>query len=329
MIGLTLLATIVTVLHPIAWSVEEVRFAIGGAGRAGDPHRPRRDPAGEPDVDAQARPDHAGRRRRSRSTSRSGCSLLAAAVAGCFALAGRFGFGPLAPPLAPDDPARLAEPPAEPPPSWLRLGSDLGVPGRLAGHLPRAAARRGLRRRRTSRGRSTRAARPARRSSSRPARRSSAPGRRVTTGRRSGSSPRRCTTTTTTCARPTRRRRRGGPGRSTSSRSGSTRAASPGDTSAAIYDAGNIAIWWLGVPAMGFIAWQAFKRRSLGLAMIGGRLRLPVAVLVAHRPGDVPVPLLHERAVHHPRRSPTCWPSCGTAPRAGRGCWRGSRRPSR
>ena len=40
----------------------------------------------------------------------------------------------------------------------------------------------------------------------------------------------RCTTTTTTCARRTPRRRRGGPGRSTSSRSGSTRSASPSGT---------------------------------------------------------------------------------------------------
>ena len=45
----------------------------------------------------------------------------------------------------------------------------------------------------------------------------------------------------------TRPRRRGGPGRSTSSRCGSTRTASPAATSAAIYDAGNLVIWWLGV----------------------------------------------------------------------------------
>ena len=39
-------------------------------------------------------------------------------------------------------------------------------------------------------------------------------------------------------------------------------------TSAAIYDAGNLAIWWFGVPAMAFVAYQSFKRRSLGLALI-------------------------------------------------------------
>jgi hypothetical protein len=41
-----------------------------------------------------------------------------------------------------------------------------------------------------------------------------------------------------------------------------------GNTTAAIYDAGNIVIWWLGLPALGFAAWQSFARRSLPLTMI-------------------------------------------------------------
>jgi hypothetical protein len=41
-----------------------------------------------------------------------------------------------------------------------------------------------------------------------------------------------------------------------------------GGTAAAVYDAGNLASWWLGVPAMAFVAWQAFKRRSLALSLI-------------------------------------------------------------
>ena len=32
-------------------------------------------------------------------------------------------------------------------------------------------------------------------------------------------------------------------------------------------------IWWLGVPAMAFVAWQAFRRRSLALALIADRVR--------------------------------------------------------
>lgn len=41
-----------------------------------------------------------------------------------------------------------------------------------------------------------------------------------------------------------------------------------GGTTAAIYDAGNLVIWWLGVPAMAFVSIMAFRRRSLALALI-------------------------------------------------------------
>ena len=41
-----------------------------------------------------------------------------------------------------------------------------------------------------------------------------------------------------------------------------------GQTSASIYDAGNLVAWWLGVPALAFACWQAFKRRSAPLALI-------------------------------------------------------------
>ncbi len=36
----------------------------------------------------------------------------------------------------------------------------------------------------------------------------------------------------------------------------------------AIYDAGTLAIWWMSIPAMAFAAYQAFKRRSLPLALL-------------------------------------------------------------
>lgn len=39
-------------------------------------------------------------------------------------------------------------------------------------------------------------------------------------------------------------------------------------TAASIYDAGNLVIWWLGIPAMVFVAYQAFRRRSLALALL-------------------------------------------------------------
>jgi hypothetical protein len=41
-----------------------------------------------------------------------------------------------------------------------------------------------------------------------------------------------------------------------------------GNTSAAIYDTGNLAVWWLSIPALGFVAWQAYRRRSLALALV-------------------------------------------------------------
>src|SRR5262249_33834431 len=34
------------------------------------------------------------------------------------------------------------------------------------------------------------------------------------------------------------------------------------------YDAGNIVLWWLSIPAMAFCAFQAYRRRSLALALI-------------------------------------------------------------
>jgi hypothetical protein len=41
-----------------------------------------------------------------------------------------------------------------------------------------------------------------------------------------------------------------------------------GDTTAVIYDTGNLVIFWLAIPAVAWLAWQAWKRRSLSLAFI-------------------------------------------------------------
>ena len=41
-----------------------------------------------------------------------------------------------------------------------------------------------------------------------------------------------------------------------------------GGTAAALYDAGSLVIWWLGIPAIAFAAWMAYRRRSLALALI-------------------------------------------------------------
>ncbi|HEX9044735.1 MAG TPA: phospholipid carrier-dependent glycosyltransferase, partial [Candidatus Limnocylindrales bacterium] len=39
-------------------------------------------------------------------------------------------------------------------------------------------------------------------------------------------------------------------------------------TAGAIYDAGNLVLWWLAIPAMAFISWQSYRRRSLALALV-------------------------------------------------------------
>ena len=79
-------------------------------------------------------------------------------------------------------------------------------------------------------------------------------------------------------------------------------------------------IWWLGIPAMAFVAYQAFRRRSLRPRADPDRVPVPVGLLGADRPGLVPVPLLHEPAVRGPRARLLRRPSSGTGRRAGRGC---------
>jgi predicted membrane-bound dolichyl-phosphate-mannose-protein mannosyltransferase len=39
-------------------------------------------------------------------------------------------------------------------------------------------------------------------------------------------------------------------------------------TFSAIHDGGNVVLWWLAIAAMAFAAWQAFRRRSLGLGLV-------------------------------------------------------------
>ncbi|MFM2105678.1 MAG: hypothetical protein RL338_710 [Chloroflexota bacterium] len=39
-------------------------------------------------------------------------------------------------------------------------------------------------------------------------------------------------------------------------------------TAGAIYDAGNLVVWWLAIPALGFAAWAAYRRRSHALALV-------------------------------------------------------------
>ena len=201
------------------------------------PRRPRGAAAGQADSGVGLGPvkAHAADRRPARS------SLVSGVIAAAFWLAGRLGFGPLAPPLPPDVAVAAAARGAGARGLAAPRAGGLGLPVVWAGGLPRSCC-------------------PfavyvisylpwvALGNQLVPAR-----GRRATTARRSSSSPSRCTTTTTTCARP-------------------HAASSPwwawpldlkpvwfyqgcfaGGTAASIYDAGNLVIWWLGIPAMVFV----------------------------------------------------------------------------
>jgi Gpi18-like mannosyltransferase len=261
MIGLTLIATVVTVTHPIRWSPEEVRIAVGapaGLGialglvaipLAGSSAKVSVGPiTGLPQVLLTA-----------------GLLLLfiAGGIAALFALAGRWGIGPLAPPTGDS-----AVAPASPPPTgWLRPGWAFGIPIGWAAiclilvpivvyvisYIPWALNSGG----------------PAGSPQIFPA------GTPIIGNWPPGHNGQTLLGLT------------GDMYRYHNDLRATHAAASPwwawpfdlkpvwfyqgsfaGDTSAAIYDAGNLVIWWLGVPAMAFIVWQAYKRRSLALALI-------------------------------------------------------------
>ncbi|MBA2719102.1 MAG: phospholipid carrier-dependent glycosyltransferase [Chloroflexi bacterium] len=264
MVGLTVTAVVANVLHPLAWSLDEIRFAIGGPIAAGgvailalvatgSAFRPTALPAGADDVGSAA-------------TSllpftttmeiAIGLLLLGPLAWLGFVLAARIGFGPFAAPPAADDLSSLLPPPAPPPAAaWLRLGSLFGAPvvwmvGCLL-ILPVAIYVL-----------------------------SYVPWSFIDNHRLFGNWP------------------NGHTGQSLTDLTGAMyeyhnnltaphAASSPwwawlfdlkpvwfyqeglaGNTTAAIYNAGNLVIWWLGLPAMLFAAWQAYKRRSLPLALI-------------------------------------------------------------
>ncbi|HSW42912.1 MAG TPA: phospholipid carrier-dependent glycosyltransferase, partial [Patescibacteria group bacterium] len=239
MVALTMLAAAVAALHPVVWTVEEIRIAVGGPAAAGALLGFASIPLGlGPPAQAVA----------------VGLMALGVAAAGAFWLAGRAGLGPLAPPPGPDDPATFLEP-ADPAPSgWLRPGwlaglpiawaalSLLGIPVvvYVVAYLPWVAL-----------------------------------GNQIVAGWPVGHAGQTLLDLT-----------RGMYDYHDTLRA--THAASSpwwawpanlkpvwfyqqgfaGNTVAAIYNSGNLAIWWLSIPALAFVAWQAFRRRSLALALV-------------------------------------------------------------
>jgi predicted membrane-bound dolichyl-phosphate-mannose-protein mannosyltransferase len=250
MITLTLLAVVVAVMHPIAWTDEELRFAVGA-----------------PVVAATVVFFGTVATGRIQTVYAFGplsfTPLLVAIalglgsliVAGLFWAAGRIGFGPLAAPPGPDDPAALLPPPDPAPEGWLRPGWLLGLPvvwvaaSLLAlplvvyviSYIPWAFVEN----------------------------------HQLFPGWPPGH-------TGQTLLDLTGEMYRYHNGLTAAHPASSPWWAWPmnlkpvwfyqeslgAGTAAALYDAGSLVIWWMGIPAIAFTGWMAYKRRSPALALI-------------------------------------------------------------
>jgi hypothetical protein len=112
MLAVTMVAAAVNAYHPIAWTREELVFAIAAP------------------IGIGLLAGILGVARSSTLLIEIGAAGLVAGIGAAIAfwVGGQMGFGPLAAPRSPDDPASFAEPPAPAPTGWLRLGSGWGLP---------------------------------------------------------------------------------------------------------------------------------------------------------------------------------------------------------
>jgi len=264
MTGLTLVGVVAVVQHPIAWTWEEERFAIGVPIVAGAAILLFGMVRGAPEKALKIGPVAA-----SPIELAFVAFVGAAAIYTLFTVVGRFGFGPRAARPAPDDPQALLDPPAPAPAGWLRLGSGFGLPAvwTLAGlvvipvvvyvisYIPWAMIENHqLWGAFTIAGIHVDAWPP------------------LAAGK----------TVSKTLLDLTADMYRYHNSLSVPHPASSPWWAWPfdfkpvwfyeqsfaGGTSASIYDAGNLVAWWLGIPAMAFIAWQAFRRRSAALGLV-------------------------------------------------------------
>ncbi len=238
------------VLHPIAWTDEEMRFGIGAPVVLG----------GLVFFGALA----TGRLDRAIALGSLSVTPLLIAIAlalgslvvwALFAAGGALGFGPLATPPAADDPIRLLDPPGQPPEGWLRPGSLAGIPVvwmaaclialpvvvYVISYIPWALIEN----------------------------------HQLFAGWPPGHTGQTLLDLT------------GQMYAYHNNLSSAHPASSPwwawpmnlkpvwfyqeglaGGTSAALYDAGSLVIWWMGIPALAFVAWMAFRRRSIALTLI-------------------------------------------------------------
>ncbi len=123
MVALIVIAVLANVLHPVAWTWEEVRFAIGAPIAAGLVAIVYGLSRGDAAARFEIGPVNAS------AVELGFLALLGAgAIYAAFIVAGRLGFGPFVAAAEPDDVAAMVEPPAEAPRGWLRLGSGFGLP---------------------------------------------------------------------------------------------------------------------------------------------------------------------------------------------------------
>ena len=250
MVALTLLAVVIAVLHPIAWTDEELRFAVGAPAVLGTGIF-----FGAVAFGRLQTPIALGPMAVTPLLVAIALGLGSLVIVGLFWLAGRAGFGPLADPPAPDDPIRLLDPPGTPPDGWLRPGWLAGVPVvwglvcliaipigvYVLTYIPWAFVEN----------------------------------HQLWPGWPPGH-------TGQTLVDLTAQMYGYHNGLADAHPASSPWWAWPmnlkpvwfyqeglaGGTSAALYDAGSLVIWWLGIPALAFVAWMAFKRRSLALGLI-------------------------------------------------------------
>jgi hypothetical protein len=268
-VALTVAAVVANVLHPLRWSLDEIRFAVGGpvaAGGLGALALIATNHAFKTATIAAGAVGAAAADVAPTASSPIPFSLpmeiaitlivLGPLVWVAFAVAARVGFGPFAPPPDPDEPAALLPAPSSPPDApWLRLGAQLGLPAvwmigtllvlpvavYVASYIPWAVIDNHV----------------------------------LFPGWPAGHTGQTLVSLTVDMYNYHNGLTAGHP------------ASSPwwawlfdfkpvwfyqqsfaGNTTAAIYDAGNLVVWWLGLPALAFAAWQAFARRSLPLALI-------------------------------------------------------------
>lgn len=250
MIALTLIAVVVAVVHPIAWTDEEQWIAIISPAALGAAVFFGALALGQAATELTIGPLVLTPVHVAFALAVGSLSVYAA-----FLFGGRLGFGPMAAPPGPNDPARLLDPPAPPPEGWLRPGWAVGLPivwaavclGAIplavyvASYIPWALIEN----------------------------------HQLWPGVPAGH-------TGQTLLELTGQMYGYHNGLSTPHAASSPWWAWPfnlkpvwfyqdsfaGGTTAAIYNAGNLVIWWLGVPAMIFTSIMAYKRRSLALALI-------------------------------------------------------------